>query len=189
MLKLDIFDFDDTLYNGDSTIDFYVFNLKQNFGLIRYLPIQVSYYIMYKLRIVKKTKFKEEFFSFLKGIKNVDEKVKLFWEENSNKIRINMLKNCKNKIVVISASPDFLLENICKKIKIEKLIASNVDKKTGKFNSENCYGEEKVKRLNMEIDNYIIENFYSDSLSDKPLAKLSKKNYLIKKGEIKEWII
>ena len=35
--------------------------------------------------------------------------------------------------------------------------------------------------------NGIIDNFYSDSYSDTPLAKLANKAYIVKKNELKEW--
>ena len=128
--------------------------------------------------------FKERFFVFLKLLKNVDQYVDEFWKLNEKYIRKNILEKSNNPKYVISASPEFLLEKICKKIGIEKVIASKVNSDTGKFTSENCYGEEKVKRLNKEEKNYEIENFYTDSFSDKFLAKLSQNSYLVKKNNI-----
>ena len=80
-----------------------------------------------------------------------------------------------------------MLEPICNKLKIQKLIASKVDKKTGKFLGKNCYGKEKVNRLNEEYESYIIKEFYSDSLSDSYLADISEKSYLVTKECIKDW--
>lgn len=67
------------------------------------------------------------------------------------------------------------------------LIASNVDKRTGKFLSPNCFGEEKVVRLDKEVKSYIINEFYSDSMSDLPLAKIALKSYKVKGNKISEW--
>lgn len=188
-MKIDIYDFDGTIYSGDSTIDFYLYCLKHNIFLIRFLPLQTLYFIKYKFKLVKKVKFKEKFFSFLKGINDVDKKVELFWNKNQNKIRYDLIKKTSNKKYIISASPEFLLKDISKQIGDFKLIASKVDKKTGKFSGENCYGEEKVRRLQKEINgDFEIENFYSDSKSDEYLANLSKNSYFInKKGKITIW--
>ncbi|MGN1172926.1 MAG: haloacid dehalogenase-like hydrolase, partial [Muribaculaceae bacterium] len=49
--------------------------------------------------------------------------------------------------IVISASPEFLLKPEAQYLDFGKLIASKVDKHTGKYTGENCWGEEKVKRL------------------------------------------
>ena len=67
-----------------------------------------------------------------------------------------------------------------------KLIATNVNKKTGQIIGENCYGEEKVNRLKkigVEECNY----FYSDSLSDEPVKNISKKAFIVKKDDIIDW--
>ena len=69
------------------------------------------------------------------------------------------------------------------------LIATIVDKKTGKFLSYNCYGKEKVKRFKQEYKNTKIKEFYSDSLSDLPMMKIAKKAYLVKGNKIEEYKI
>lgn len=186
MKELNVFDFDNTIYDGDSSIDFYLFTLKKNPLLIRYLPIQLYGMLLYKLNIKSKEYFKEKYFSFLKGIDNINEEVREFWNENLKKIKSNLINNKKN-IVVISASPEFLLEPICKKIGTERLIATKVDKSTGKFYSKNCYGKEKVERLNKEYEEYNIKEFYSDSKSDKYLAEISENSFLINKDRILDW--
>ena len=95
----------------------------------------------------------------------------------------------KENKIIISASPEFLLKNICDRLKIDELIASIVDKNTGKFISENCYGEQKLIRLNEKYSEYIIDNFYSDSKSDIYLAKISQNSYLVNKNNITKWDI
>ena len=186
MEELNVFDFDKTIYDGDSSIDFYIYALKNNIWLIRYLPVQIYGMFTYKLKIKPKEYFKEKYFSFLKGIKDVDLKVEDFWNKNDKKIKYNIFENKKN-MVVISASPEFLLEPICKQIGVQKLIATKVESKTGKFLGKNCYGEEKVNRLNQEYKSYIINEFYSDSKSDSFLADISKKSFLVNKDKIQYW--
>lgn len=186
MKELNVFDFDDTIYKGDSSIDFYLFCLKENVSLIRYLPIQMIGIFLYKCKLKSKEYMKEKYFSFLKGIKDIDNKIEKFWDKNKNKIRKNLFQNKKN-VVVISASPEFLLKNICKKNGIETVIATIVDKTNGKFLSKNCYGKEKVNRLNNQCKEYWINEFYTDSLTDKYLAEISKTSFLVKKDKIKEW--
>lgn len=185
MKTIDVFDFDKTLYKSDSTIDFYLFCLSKNKKIIKYLPVQFYGFILYKLRIKPKEYFKEKFFSFLKIIDNPEEVVKKFWNLKKDNFRKEILEKSNNYKIVISASPEFLLKDICEELKIDYCIATNVDIHTGKFLSKNCYGQEKVRRLNEFIKKYEIENFYSDSLSDKYLAKLAKYSYLVKNGEIK----
>lgn len=189
MKKFNIYDFDKTIYDGDSSIDFYLFCLKMNPHLVFLLPYISIYFIMYKLRIVEKKKFKEEFFSILKYMKDIDKVVELFWRKNEVKIKKWFIDDDSKNKIIISASPEFLLKPICYKLGKIELIASIVDKKNGKFISNNCYGEEKVIRLNERYDNYVIDNFYSDSKSDIYLARIAKNSYLVNKNNIIKWEI
>ena len=182
-MKIDLYDFDKTIYDGDSTIDFYIYSIKKQPSLLIYLFIQLFYFGLYLLRIIDTKKFKEKFLIFTKSIKNIDKHVNDFWKKNSHKIKD--IFNFKNKkVVIISASPEFLLKPIIKKMNFYKLIATKYDIKKRKIIGENCYGEEKVNRINKEFNKIQVENAYSDSLSDLPILKLAKKGYIIKKNEI-----
>ena len=148
---MNVYDFDKTIYNGDSSVDFYLYCLKKNPLILMYLPIQLFAIILYKLKLKNKKYMKEKFFSFLKKINNVDKVVEEFWNKKRKKIKKWYLDQKKNTDIVISASPEFLLNPICKELKVNKLIASKVNKNNGKFESENCRGEEKVKRFKKEV--------------------------------------
>ena len=187
MKKLDVFDFDKTLFYKDSTIEFFKYCLKKHKRIAKYLPYQLFELFKYKVKIIPKKLFKQRFFIFVKSLDNIDKDVEDFWSINKSKIRKELIKNNKNQKIVISASPEFLLKDICKDIGMDKLIATHIDKKTGIITGENCHGKEKVKRLNKEIKDYKIENFYSDSLSDSPLADLSENSYLIKHNKVLDW--
>ena len=60
---INAYDFDGTIYSGDSSVDFYFFCLKKNKKVLRQLPIQLFAFILYLLRIIDKTTFKEKIFS------------------------------------------------------------------------------------------------------------------------------
>ena len=139
------------------------------------------------LGIYNKTKFKEKFYSYLKAIGDIDNLVDNFW--SIKEVNIEKWYNLKNhdRDIIISASPEFLLEPICKKLKVRLLIGSRVDKRTGHYTGENCFGEEKVVRLNKVLKNYVIKEFYSDSLTDAPLANLGQKSFIVDKDNIIKW--
>lgn len=180
-----VYDFDKTIYDGDSTIDFYLYCLKKHKDIIFLLPIQIYAMILYKLKIKEKEYFKEKFFIFLNKIPNTDNYVKEFWKLNQKKIKSWYLNQKESTDIIISASPEFLLMPLKKNLKIDKIIATKVNKKTGKFEGKNCHDAEKVIRFKQECNKKISE-FYSDSMTDKPMMQLSKKAYLVKKNEIKE---
>lgn len=188
MREFNIYDFDKTIYNGDSTLNFYFFCLRKKISLIFLFPIQFLYFLLYKLRIIKKARFKEKFFIFLKYIKDIDYLVELFWKENFKNIKEWFITDKSVNKIIISASPEFLLLPLINKLNVIDIIATKVDKFNGKFISKNCYGEEKVRRLNCKYKDYYINNFYSDSQSDIYIAKISKNSYLVKGNHIVKWL-
>lgn len=180
---INAYDFDGTIYNGDSTVDFYFYCLKRKKSIIFSLPVQIFGFIIYKLRIKEKEYFKEKFFIFLNKIDNIDDYIEDFCNKNISKIKPWYLKQKKSDDLVISASPEFIISKFCKLLDIKYVIATKVDKKTGKFLSNNCYGLEKVNRLKDEIPDIKINKFYSDSMSDKPMMDISNQAYLVSRED------
>ena len=185
---MNVYDFDKTIYNGDSTVDFFLYAVKRNPLVLRYLPKQALGFVLYKTKRINKTKLKEYFFSFLSAI-NTDEMLEAFWNRNQDKIFPWYLEQQMHDDIIISASPKFLLQPICRRLGIRHLIASEVDPKNGLFTGDNCYGQEKIQRLVSEYNVTHIDNFYSDSLSDLPLAKIADKAFLVSKGSLSKWDI
>ena len=139
---------------------------------------------LYLTKFIEKEKFKSSFFRFLKRIDG-EKFVNDFWSENENKIKEFYIKKHKTTDIIISASPYFLLKPIGKLYNV-KLIATDMDINNGMINGNNCYGEEKVKRLK-EIGINECKEFYSDSLSDTPCSKIAKKSYIVKRNAIIPW--
>lgn len=186
-MKINVYDFDKTIYNGDSTAHFYLYCLKKHPQIALLLPIQGFFFIFFALKIMPKTKFKEKFYIFFRFIKNIEEEVEKFWDLKSDGIKKWYIKIQREDDLIISASPEFLLTPICKRLKITGLMASRVDPKTGKYTGLNCYGEEKVKRLKEKMPSVEINEFYSDSYSDQPLASLAKKSFMVVGDSLYDW--
>lgn len=182
---MNIYDFDNTIYEGDSSVDFFKFCLKRNKKVLLYIPSISLALILYLIKIKEKEYLKSKVFRIVRLFDNIDEIVKAFWKEHDKNIKEFYLKQKKESDIIISASPYFLLKPVSLKYGF-KLIASNVDKKTGKFLDKNCYGEEKVKELN-KIGINDCEKFYSDSLSDTPLSNIAKESFIVKGKELTKW--
>ncbi len=182
--SMNVYDFDKTIYPQDSSVEFYLYNLKRKPSISIYWLSMAIAALKYKLKLIPKTEMKIVFYSYFKMI-DVEKNAKEFWESRFSKINDFYLKQKDESDVIISASPEVLLNPICDQLGV-KLIASRVDAKTG-FSQENCYGAEKVKRFREQYPDANIESFYSDSLSDSPLADISEKAYLVLGQEIKDW--
>lgn len=183
---MNVYDFDKTIYKGDSTRDFYFYTLRKKPSVLKYLPMQAFYFVKFISGRITKTQFKEKFYMFFDVIEDIDAFVDSFWNSHKKNIKSWYYEKHKDSDYIISASPEFLLKPICQYLKVTNLIASKVDKYTGKYDGLNCYGEEKVKRLRL-ITNERIEEFYSDSRSDTPLAEIAGKAFIVKGAKIDGW--
>lgn len=185
---MNVYDFDKTIYNGDSTADFYLFSLKRHKKILFLIPsLAVAFTKYYLFKKGTKTEFKEKMYRFLKYC-DIEKDVMDFWDKNECKVKDFYFVIQREDDVIISASPEFLLKEICKRIKIKNLIASKVDSRSGIYDGINCHGEEKVKRFRQVFKNEPIDDFYSDSFSDTPLALIAKKAYMVNKNSIDDWI-
>ncbi|MCH5209626.1 MAG: HAD-IB family phosphatase [Oscillospiraceae bacterium] len=184
---MNIYDFDETIYDSDSTKDFYFYCLKRYPKILLSVPGMAWSFFLYILGAKTKTQFKERMYRFLRYVPDIDEALADFWNINEHKIKQWYTSRQKEDDIIISASPEFLLSPICDRIGIKNLIASRVDKHSGLYTGENCWGEEKVKRLYETFPDAKCEEFYSDSLSDTPLAEISDMAKIIRGNELIDW--
>ena len=136
-------------------------------------------------KLISFTDFKKICFMFVPLIP-LDKAVKGFWDKHEKEVHKWFYKR-KRYTVVISASPDFLLNDISERLGFDKLICTRHNRKTGMIIGENCRDEEKVKRLYAEFDKNEINviDVYSDSLRhDRPIFSLGKNCYQIVDGKI-----
>ena len=180
---MNVYDFDKTIYYGDSTADFYLFCLKRHKKILTLAPSLLGAFLkFYVFKRGTKTEFKEKMYRFLTFC-DTEKDVKDFWKEYIGNIKPFYLEQKEDDDVIISASPEFLLKPVCKRLKIKDLIASKVDMQSGKYSGINCHGKEKVKRFYEVFPDGKIDNFYSDSYSDSPLAEIADKIVMGKIGK------
>jgi HAD superfamily phosphoserine phosphatase-like hydrolase len=183
---MNIYDFDGTIYDGDSTLDFFRYCLTKHPRTWLGIFNAIWGLFLYMLGMSDKTKYKERFFSFLRYIRDIDSAISAFWKTREDKIQAWYLEQKQDTDIIISASPEFLLFPICQNLGV-RLMASLVDKHTGIFTGKNCHGEEKVRRLSAEYPHCQIQAVYSDSLSDAPLVALADKAFLVKGKKVLDW--
>ncbi|MCM1320654.1 MAG: HAD-IB family phosphatase [Bacteroides sp.] len=187
-----VYDFDGTLYEGDSSVDFFLFEFRRgNVGASQLCKIAFAFALHF-FKIVGTKECKETFFSFVKKI-DAQTEAEIFWREaGARKLKTDFFaRTCANEAfaesAVISASPEFLVEGGAQILGIKNVIATEVDTRTAKIAGENCKGSEKVARFFALFPNANIEFFYSDSKSDAPLAKLAKKAFLVHGSSVRTW--
>ena len=82
---MNVYDFDNTIYAGDSTLDFYFYCLKKEPKILICLPKQLFAALKYKCKKISKTQFKQNFYCFFKLLNDIDDKVNKFWNLNQKK--------------------------------------------------------------------------------------------------------
>lgn len=183
---MNVYDFDDTIYDGDSTVDFFLFCARRHPKTWLSIPKQAVALVAMALKLMKRDAAKQMAMAYLKHVPNVDEALAAFWRQNTPKLKDWYLAQKHPDDVIISASPAFILQPVCKALGVA-LIATPVDKHTGRFAGPNCRGQEKVVRFRQAHGDAAIEEFYSDSMSDAPLAALAQRAYMVKKDDITPW--
>lgn len=185
---MNVYDFDKTIFYPDSSICFVSFCLKRYpRAFIQNAAEIAKAFYGYYVSGEEPDRLKESLFSFMSFLPDPDEAVDLFWKENFDRIGEWYLERRKDDDVIISASPEFLVGPAAEKLGV-RLIATRMDKYSGKILNSNCRGREKVLRFRKEFGYAVIDEFYSDSHSDDPMAAISKKAFLVKGKKITEWV-
>ncbi len=184
---MNAYDFDKTIFYPDSSACFFRFCLKRHpAAVLRVLPRAVLMALRYRAGKLGARELKQQLFSFLRDIRNVEQLVDAFWEENYSRIGAWYLQQKRPDDVIISASPRFLLFPVCERLGV-RLIATEMNPHSGVIQGENCHDIEKPKRFHALFPHEHIEAFYSDSLSDAPMAELADHAFLLKKHRISPW--
>ena len=182
---MNAYDFDKTIFRGDSTARFYRFCLARTPRMLKRLP-RLAFEAAFVLPR-DKTRFKQSMFGFLRDLDDPEGMVAAFWEKNRGRIKPFYLRQRKPDDMILSASPEFLLRPILTELGVTCLIASPVDVHTGLYSGENCHGKEKVRRLRETYGDVTIDEFYSDSHVDDPLAEIAKAAFRVKGDRILPW--
>jgi len=198
MIRLAIFDVDYTITKKETLIQFFKYMIKKDYKNIRYIPRALFSGALYGVKFYKEKQVKESFLKFIENKKEeeLQEIAKGFYNDVLSKIvykdaidKIKELKALGYEIYLISASPEFYLNEFYNIKEVSQIIGTRYVFEDGIFIrqmlGENCKGHEKVIRLkeyikenNIKVD-YENSLMFSDSLSDKPLLDLVGKGYLI----------
>ena len=123
-------------------------------------------------------------------VPDFDKSIEAFWDREEKHIREWYLKQKKEDDLVISASPECIVKPMTDRLGI-RLIGSDYDWKENRFTGPCMYGRHKstcLIRNGMFLEN-VIDEFYSDSIYDTPLALCAEKAFLVKNKarEITPW--
>ena len=176
---MNVYDFDGTIFPTDCSIDFCLWCMKRNPKLwVTWFPRMMKTLVLYKMGKVKNHRLQRELFSYLTMIDDFDEQIERYWDKNEKRIAPWYLAQKKPDDLIISASPDCIIGPIAKRLGVN-CVASEFDREFAVFTNNLMYAKEKARYIS-DHGFPMIDNFYSDSLTDTPIALCAEKAHLVK---------
>ena len=171
---MNCYDFDETLFFPDSSYLFVMYCLRHwPRAVLRALPGTLFVGAKKLLHLADTRELKQQVFSFLRDLDDPDRVVEEFWDRHFERgLAAWYLTQRREDDVILSASPEFLLRPAAEKLGV-RLIATRMDRHTGEIIGNNCHDYEKVTRFYREYPDAHVDRFYSDSLSDSPMARIA----------------
>ncbi len=178
-----VFDFDNTIYDGESGLDFFLYYLKKEpKEVAKYIPKFGEAFLKYKMGKLSIDSVLSEYSYILKEccdkFDDIEENINIFWDEHEKNIKSFYAKIQKDDDVILSACPEIMLKEICKRIGIKNYIGSKIDIETGTIQSI-CYRDNKIKMFKEVYGDIEIDEFYTDSINDKPFMDIAKDAYYV----------
>jgi len=185
---MNVYDFDGTIYPTDCTIDFCFWCMKRHPKLwFTFFPKAIKNVILRKTGKMTEATMQREFFGYLTLIDDFDEQIERYWDKNESRIASWYLAQKQPDDLIISASPNCVIDPIAKRLGV-RYMATDFDREYGVFLNKMKYAKEKARYI-IDQGFPMIENFYSDSLADTPLALLAEKAHLVthKASTVTDW--
>lgn len=180
---MNVYDFDNTIYKGESGVDLFLYYLKKDPKLVSKIPMALSVITRYKAGKISLDEVMNTYSGvveeYCQGIEDIGSDIDMFWDEHSRKIKSFYLKQRRDDDVILSACIDVVLEEICKRLNIKNYIATETDLNSRKLVNF-CFRENKVKAFRERYPDAVVENFYTDSYNDQPMIDLAQNAYLIR---------
>lgn len=183
-----VFDFDNTIYDGESVIDFYLFSIKKKPSVLKYAYAVLYHFIKYKLRLTDMNdmyKVSEKYAAaYVSEFDNIDDLVKEFWDGHVHKIK-SWYKSEEDD-VILTASLNLIMVPLCERIGIKHCICSEFDLETMTVTHINfSHNKKEIFRKKFGED-IMIDEFYTDHTADKPMFEISKNVFWVKGNKIKK---
>ena len=185
---MNAFDFDNTIYDGESCLDLFIFCLRKDHSIANHIPMIIADLILYKLGLAgidKVYRDGEKICHIITDNRDIfQQTMEEFWDSHYHKLKPEMLAKIQPDDVIITASPQFMLEGFIPRLGTDNILCSRVNIDTGKIEFL-CYRSNKIKRFK-ELYTDGIDQFYTDSINDRWLIDYARHAFLVKKNKIKQ---
>lgn len=177
-----VLDFDNTIYDGESTLDFYLFSLRYNFWNIRFIIPVLYHLVRYQLSRSTRDDLERAINrysrSYLASFDDIPAMVRAFWDSHMHNIKSWYTPRPDD--VIITASFNYTMDEFARRYGITHCIYSTIDYETFDLIHLN-FGDNKVKAFRKAYgDDVIPDEFYTDNLVDLPMMRYAKRAFLVK---------
>ena len=190
-MLIDVYDFDGTIYDGDSTVDFTLFCLRRHPALLLALPRFLLACARLAAGRIGLRELKSTLFGAMAGCFSIEEEARAFWASPAARARLGAWFEATPRdipIVIASASPEFELCHAARLLGVGTLIGTRCDAATGMLTGPNCKGEEKLRRIEEAVGPFTIRAMYTDSVkADGPLLRAAQEGYILRHGVISKY--
>ena len=178
---MNVYDWDKTVFDGDAEDYFFAYIFRDGKYPWHHLVYDVMEW-MCGHKIIGKTAARTAMYRVLKKIDDIDATLEAYWDEHEKYVLDWYRKAMRPDDVIASGTPAFILEPYIKKLGLEgRLVATDMDPKTGKVKGRFCVMDEKLEAFKRQFPGEKIENFYSDSWNDRFLAEYAEHSFAIDK--------
>lgn len=183
-----VLDFDNTIYRGESVLDFYLFSLRYNPAAVRYAFLVVAYALRYKMGKMTLEQLERGCaryaHAYIASFAHPEEMVTAFWDRHMKKIK-SWYKPLPDD-VILTASFNVMMDEVCSRLGVAHCICSRINRETLEVEYLNFNRNKKTAFLAQFGPNAKIDAFYTDSISDQPMVELAESAYLVHGRHIKK---
>ena len=185
---MNVYDFDNTIYKGESCFDLFCFYMRKDPKLLRLLPQVVAAFGRYKKGQVTAQDFLQAYAPLveekLREIEDIDADMRVFWDAHMRKIKPLYADLRREDDWIITAAPDFSMREVCRRLGVTHFLASRVEPQTCRITHFNLR-DNKVRAFLDACPDSRIDNFYTDSpKNDAPLIELSRAAFVVRGNRI-----
>ena len=189
-MLIDVYDFDGTIYDGDSTADFVLFCLRRHPDMVKSLPAIAGAALSLAMKKSSLTQFKSALFGQMVRRMDLEAEADAFWKDMKTRAKLGpwFFDTPRDlPIVIASASPEFELRHAAKILGVETLIGTQCDTKTGQLIGLNCKGAQKIDRIREVMGDFEVRAMYTDDAkADGPLLAIASERYIVTRGKVEK---
>ena len=175
---MNVYDFDGTIFPMNCTVSFGRWCMRRHPKLFAtYGPKVLWSFIQYKRGRIPNYRMQRELFAYLTMVDDFDEQIERYWDVHEKRIAPWYLAQKRPDDLIITSSPSCIIGPIARRLGVNYR-ATEYDREYGVFLDNLMYAKEKARYI-LDLDFPQIDNFYSDSLVDTPLALCAEHAHLV----------